>query len=509
MIGKITVCSLQNCLINYSSYRKLGLMSLGHSRDVDYPVSCLAIMTLRVRLTLWYTLLLAVVLVLFAVLFHTVLARTLSRDIEETLQVQAHQIVTVFEADINPTRANLPTTIVLGSQVLAQATTTNGSIIDTSASLGDRTLPLPDSVLAMNIQGKSSFYTWRDDTATIRIYSAPVQTPRGVTIAAVQVGQSMETIQTTLKMVRLSLLVGGLAALFVAAIGGALLSGSALRPLNEIAETTSRIAEAKDLGQRLETPSVNDEVGRLTETFNQMMARLEQLFSTQHRLVADVSHELRTPLATMQGNLDLLSRGAADDPQMLQESLGAIKAEVARMRRLVRDLLILAEADAGVQLSLRPVEMDTLLLEVYREALLMAGDRVKVRLGHEDQALVAGDPDRLRQLLRNLVSNAIKYTPAGGVVTLSLYCQPNNWVRVTVADTGVGIAPEDQPHIFDRFWREDRARNRDAGGTGLGLSIAKWITEAHGGQIKLDSAPGRGSVFEILLPKAEGPGCGE
>ena len=168
----------------------------------------------------------------------------------------------------------------------------------------------------------------------------------------------------------------------------------------------------------------------MAETFNDMMERLQDLFETQRQLVADVSHELRTPLATIQGNVDLMRRGATRDPKMVQESLEAIDAEVARMSRLVRDLLLLAEAEGGLSLHMKPVEVDTVLLEVYREALLMANGRQKVRLGHEDQALVQGDADRLKQLLLNLVSNAIAYTPEGGTVTLSLNLRPDGWVRV-------------------------------------------------------------------------------
>lgn len=460
-------------------------------------------MTLRLRLTLWYTILLAVVLVLFSVLFHTYLERTLFRQVENTIESQARQLVAIFEADFDASRSRLPTTIVLPSEVLAQVATPSGLIIDQSASLMDRSLPLTREVLDRTAKGQATFYVWRDPNNYLRIYSTPVRAPNGQVIATVQVAQSLKPIQDALQVVRLGLLFGGIIVLLVAALGGAWISGRALRPLNEIAKTASRIAGTEDLDQRLEVPNTDDEVGQLAATFNEMLKRLQQLFMTQQRLVADVSHELRTPLATMQGNLDLLLRGAAKNPQMLGEGLQALDSEVARMSRLVRDLLLLAEADAGVHLNLRPVELDTLLLEVYREASMMAQGRVKVRLGHEDMAQVAGDPDRLKQLLLNLVGNAIKYTPEGGTVTLSLECQ-SGWVRVSVTDTGIGIAKEDLPHIFDRFYRVDRARNRSAGGTGLGLSIAKWITVAHGGSIHVESEPNVGTTFEIILPLVEG-----
>ena len=301
----------------------------------------------------------------------------------------------------------------------------------------------------------------------------------------------------------LALVVGVIAAILLAAVGGAAIAGAALRPLRVFSDTASQIATAQDLGSRLEAPNPEDEVGQLAETFNRMMGRLELLFNTQQQLVADVSHELRTPLATMRGNLDLLRRGAAKDPTMLRESLDAMNSEVARMTRLVRDLLLLAETDAGAPLHLKPVELDTVVLEVYREALLMAEGRLKVRLGHEDQAIVMGDQDRLKQLLLNLVSNAISYTPDGGVVTLSLRRKPDDTVRVTVADTGIGIAAQDLPHIFDRFWRFDKARSRGLGSSGLGLSIARSIAEVHGGRIAVESTLGKGTTFEVCLPLAQ------
>ena len=460
-------------------------------------------MTLRFRLTFWYTVLLAVVLLIFALGFHMVVAQALYNEVDDTIRSQAEQVVAVFEVNIDPMRSRLPNTaIVFASQVFAQATSIDGAVIDTSPSLGEEKLALPDSVLQKNLQGESGFYDWLSRDATMRVYSAPVRSPDGAVVATVQVAQSLDAINSMLQVARLALLIGGGMAVALAALGGAIISGTALRPLNQIAATASRIARAEDLDQRIEGAYPDDEVGQLADTFNEMMGRLQDLFNTQQRLVADVSHELRTPLATIQGNVDLLRRGAASDPTMLGEGLEAIDQEVARMTRLVRDLLLLAEADAGVQLTLKPVELDTLLLEVYREALLMANGRVKVRLGHEDQAQVLGDADRLKQLLLNLLSNAIAYTPSDGTVTLSLHCRPDGWVRVTVTDTGIGIAPDDQRQIFDRFWRVDRARTRAAGGSGLGLSIAKSIAEAHGGTIAVESEPGKGSTFEVLLPQS-------
>jgi signal transduction histidine kinase len=265
-------------------------------------------------------------------------------------------------------------------------------------------------------------------------------------------------------------------------------------------QSAHSISGAGDLTRRIQQPKTRDEVGRLAETFNDMLARIEELFRAQQRILADVSHELRSPLTAIRGNLDLLRRGALENDAERDASLAAIDSEAARMQRMVQDLLLLAQADAGVQIQKQPVELDTLLLDVYRQSRLKAGG-VKLTLGSEDQAQVMGDSDRLKQLFTNLLDNAIKFTPSGGEVTLSLV-RDTQWVHIAIADTGPGIPEADLPRIFDRFYRVDKARSRDRGGTGLGLSIVKWIVDAHDGRIDVKSEVGRGSTFTVSLPLA-------
>jgi two-component system OmpR family sensor kinase len=332
----------------------------------------------------------------------------------------------------------------------------------------------------------------------LRVLSRPIVLA-GRLAGTVQVAQSQAETDDALLATRRVLLIVSISLLLFAAVGGAFLARTALRPIKAITRTTQQITQAQDLSQRIPVTVPNDELGRLTETINGMLARLEELFQTQQRLVADVSHELRTPLTTIQGNLDLLRRGAADDPETRTSTLQAISDETTRMRRIVNDLLLLAQADAGLKLYRQPVEMDTLLLEVYRQAQVMAKG-VAVRLGAEDQALVLGDADRLRQVLLNLVDNALKHTTAGGgEVTLTLR-RAAGWVQVGVEDNGAGIAPEDLPHIFERFYRADRSRSHH-GGSGLGLAIAKWVAQAHGGRIEVESRVGKGSTFTLWLPE--------
>ena len=181
-------------------------------------------------------------------------------------------------------------------------------------------------------------------------------------------------------------------------------------------------------------------------------------------------------------------------------SLDAIQVESERMTRMVGDLLLLAQADAGQPIRRERVELDTLVLQVYRQVRPLA-EGIELVIGAEDQATILGDPDRIKQLLLNLVDNAIKYTPQGGKVTLGLQ-RVEGWAQLSVADTGIGIPAQDLPHIFERFYRVDKARSRAAGGTGLGLSIVQWIVQAHNGKIDVQSETGKGTTFTVWLPLA-------
>jgi signal transduction histidine kinase len=264
-----------------------------------------------------------------------------------------------------------------------------------------------------------------------------------------------------------------------------------------------RIVRAEDLGQRVPEPHTQDELQRLTLTINDLLARLEVLFNAQRRFLADVSHELRTPLTAMHGNLEILARGAGRDPVLLDESLVDMRRETSRLIRMVNDLLLLAQSEAGIQLLQDPVELDTLLLEVHRELRPLASG-VNLRIGAEDQLTVAGDRDRLKQSLLNLGINALQHTPPGGSVVLSLLREDDN-ALLSVSDTGEGIAASALPHLFDRFYRADPARNHHRGGAGLGLAIVKWIVEAHGGSVGVTSQLGQGSTFTIKLPLQPAP----
>jgi signal transduction histidine kinase len=293
------------------------------------------------------------------------------------------------------------------------------------------------------------------------------------------------------------MLVISVVAVLLAGIGSWVVLGRALSPLESITDTVDQINRADDLSRRIPyKDETDDEIGEMVVSFNQTLERLESLFTSQQRFLADVSHELRTPLTVIKGNVDLIRHMKVAD----EESLNSIDEEAGRLTRLVGGLLMLAQAESGkLALNFAPVELDLLLTEVFTEMRVLAGSKVKVHLNDIDQVMVNGDRDRLKQVFLNLIANAIQYTPSGGEIFLSIR-KLGDQARVIVRDTGPGIPAEDLPHIFDRFYRAEKSRTRSkSSGFGLGLSIAHWIVEHHGGQIKVESKEGKGTTFVIWL----------
>ena len=297
-----------------------------------------------------------------------------------------------------------------------------------------------------------------------------------------------------------SLLWGGLAAVVVAAGLALLLARGITQPIQRMVEATRRIA-AGDYRERVAVAS-RDELGQLAEALNEMAVGLERVEGLRRELVANVAHELRTPLAGLEGYLEGLGDGVfAPTP----ETLARMRAETARLRRLVEDLTELSQLESGRwRLERRPVRVAQ-VVEAIEDALRPQFERKGVGLDvavAEGLPPVPGDADRLGQVLTNLLANALRFTPPGGRVTVEAWGE-RDAVRLAVSDTGSGIAPEDLPHVFERFYRADRARAQATGGSGIGLAIVKHIVEAHGGTVAVRSAPGRGSRFEVRLPLGE------
>ncbi|HTY05160.1 MAG TPA: ATP-binding protein [Gemmatimonadales bacterium] len=285
---------------------------------------------------------------------------------------------------------------------------------------------------------------------------------------------------------------------------GSWIARRALAPVDRIITEVEEISDGRSLHRRLPQPMVKDEFGRLADTLNEMMARLERSFVTLRRFTADASHELKTPLTVLRAGVER----AITTPNLPQETLVVLEEtlqEVNRMTELVDALLTLARADEGrAPLAREPVDLRSLLREIEETGELLAEPaqiRIEVQVPDHPVTLSV-DRSRIRQLALNLVTNAVKYTPAGGRVRLTLAEEPQR-VLFAVADTGIGIAPGDLPHIFDRFYQADTARTRtgERAGAGLGLAICRWIAEAHGGSIDVQSRPGRGTTFTVSLPR--------
>ena len=452
-------------------------------------------MSLRLRLTILYSAFTAGILLLFGLLAFFLVSINLSRQVDQNLSQAYNDLVKDFtvgtDGTIIQTVVPQPT---LGSSYIYQLWDLHGRIGLSSPSMAMVKKPL-DSV---GFQSKTSVY--RDaylGSEHLRVLTVPLQAgsrPIGI----LQVATNMRLVDFARdEMIDIIVFLVGML-IVVAVVVSWVATGRALAPLETITQTALQISQEEDLSKRIPAHGTEkDEVGRLISAFNQTLGRLEHIYISQQRFLADVSHELRTPLTVIKGNVNLMRRMKQVD----EESLETIEDEADRLTRLVGNLLLEAQAESGkLPLQFAPVELDTLLLEVFKEMRVLARGRVNIKLTEIDQIVVNGDRDRLKQVLINLVSNAIKYTQPGGDVYLSLGKTGPN-ARLIVRDTGQGISAEDMPHIFERFYRAEKSRTRSrASGFGLGLSIAAWIVNHHGGRIEVDSAENKGSTFCIYLP---------
>lgn len=457
-------------------------------------------MSLRTRLTLYYTLVLAAVLVLFGLAVYGLISVVQLRQVDSALERAARDLLFVARVDEQGDIIFIQR-VSFDSSVISQVWNTSGQLVGVTQTV-DPQSPLMQPLDANAMQAdERTFTNVTISSIPYRVLSVPLHS-NGQRVGVLQSGASLSIFDALrADLVRYLALLSAIAILIAGMLG--LVTGRrALAPLATITDTALQITRADDLSRRIPPPSdAEDEVGRLITAFNDTLGRLEKLFTTQRRFVADIGHELRTPLTVVRGNLDLMRRIGKMD----EESMHSIEQEVVRLSRLVEDLLVLAQAESGkLPMDRRRVELDSLLLEVFNQVRVLAGDSVKLEIGKIDQVLVCGDRDRLRQVVLNLVANAIKYTKPGGVVTASLSKDAQE-AKLAVRDTGLGIPAADLPHVFERFYRGDKSRSRgkDGAGFGLGLSIAYWIVRNHRGEIEVKSRANRGSTFTIRLPLAD------
>jgi signal transduction histidine kinase len=477
----------------------------------------------RTRLTLSYLAVLLGALVVLALVVLVARRDALGRQLEERVRLEAEQVVRAVNlarsAGTDPLRTvadplAAPTVsrrmeaflALLDGYVLVQ----DSARFDIYASPSVQALGVSDrdrfsESVRRAVPGRVAPLALRSDEVLLVVREVPLEFARYRVAAAIsRRGVALappELLGPIFVVVPLLLLVAALFAWQIA--------GQAFQPVDRLIDQVQAITDGRSLHRRLGAGDAGDELARLAETLNAMIERLETSFGALRRFTADASHELKTPLAVLRADVERAMAPAvppAEQAMALEEAL----QQVTRMAALVESLLTLARADEGrFEVYREPVALEPLVREVVETARLLAEDAaLTVEVPGLEWVEVLGDQLRLRQLLLNLVTNAIKYTPAGGTVAIGL-ARVEDRAVVTVRDTGIGIAAADVPFIFERFWRADRVRTRaDGGGVGLGLAICKWIVQAHSGTLGVQSRLGRGSVFTVTLPLAGAPGSG-
>jgi len=478
--------------------------------------------SIRGRLTLWYATALILSLAVFAVVLYFARRSASYQDLDRRIQSEADLTAGILAESyrargvlVEPDTANRPVLIPEVAAVLEVVpdflllTSRDGRLL--FASPDARALTFSEfeqlsQLVAQEPPGRvPSRYRIAPNGPTMH-YVIRVIPEAGGQFGALFAGADTRSAELGLQQLVSTIVVAFIIGLVPAVLVGRWLAGRALEPVDRMITEVREISDGRTLHRRLAVPMVKDELGRLAETLNQMMTRLERSFVALRRFTADASHELKTPLTVVRAGVER----AITRPDMPQETLAPLEEtlqEVNRMTELLDSLLTLARADEGrAELHREAVDLRSIVAEAGETGELLADHAgVAIEIRTPPNPVVLGvDRSRVRQLILNLIENAVKYTPRGGNVSVQLGTSDGK-VLFTVADSGIGIAPGDLPHIFDRFWRADSARTRtgERPGAGLGLAISKWIVEAHGGAIDVQSRPGRGTTFTVTFPHGD------
>jgi two-component system OmpR family sensor kinase len=482
-------------------------------------------MTIRLRLTLAYSAILAVTLFLFGLALYLLLGNRLLSEVDDQLQVRGQevfrqiQIVDGFPLGLGKWVEIPSFDIFAEPDVFIQVLDVYGEVQARSDNLGGQVLPIKSKALDLARNGERFFETYTVNGHPIRIFVLPFSY-KDSPIGLIQVATPLSGIESSLSTLRWVLIVVGLLTISVAAGVGWLLAREALKPVERIISATEQIQEGKDLGKRIGVVHPNDEIGRLSDTVNLMLARLqtayeqlEQSIRMQRRFVSDASHELRTPLTTIRGNVEWVlkmdqesvSDKSEDEVkkqlELYREAWNDIYDEAKRMSRMVEDLLALARSDAHAPLPKEEVPIRLWLEDIIRKASRIEKGlafHAKIDMAKLDPLFLLGNRELLDRMVWVLLDNAFKYTPKGEVCVEAKVSLDEECLTLRVSDTGIGIAPHDLPHIFERFYRADQARDRT--GTGLGLAIAQSIAAEHQGTITVESTVGVGTQFSVSLP---------
>ena len=447
-------------------------------------------LSLRLRLTLTVGLLTGAMALLFGLLVDPLLRAHLLEDVDARLGARAARLAEL--------PAGAQSAALEAAEHYAALIGPDGEPLARSPAARAEPFALGPELLGAARAGQTVATTGEAaDGTPWRLWAGPAQTdagPGGVLI----LGEPIAAQQQMLAQVRRLLLLCGALAALVALGAAALLTGRTLAPMTQLMRDAAVVVSSGRYDQRVPVLRRNDEVGQLAQTINTLIATVEQTLRQQREFLADTSHELRSPLTVVLANLNLLRRDL--DPHERELSVDEAATEAQRMRRLINELLLLAQSDSAQVIAEAPVRLDWLVEDVVGGVRRQAPEHI-YQLQVDEPLVVIGDEERLAQLLRNLLENAAKHTPPGTTVTVRLQ-RSGGSALLTVADSGPGIAAEHLPHIWDRYYRVDKVRSRAAGGTGLGLPIVKYIAEAHGGRVDVASEVGVGTTFTVELPLA-------
>jgi len=455
--------------------------------------------SIKFRFTIWYLLVLAVLLIGLSGGVYFYLSRSLYRSLDDSLEIRSTQIRSI--QDILESIRQGEFQEQLGEIVILYFYS-GDQLMEVSAR--GTNITLSHEFISQVIAGTSSFATIQTiGNEGLRLLAVPtiisiVGPPPGIQPAALVIARTTKQIDQALAGLVHTFMIAVPLALALAAGGGIFLARRALKPVDKIAQTAQEIEEG-DLSRRINV-NTKDELGRLAATLNAMIGRLEKAFQRQKQFTSDASHELRTPLAVIEAESSLALQKERP-PSDYRQSLETISQEARQMSSLIDQLLTLARVDAGKEpWNFTQVNLGKLIADLSMDVEVLCQEKgLSLQLGQTQDLVVKGDEARLRELFMNLLDNAIKYTPSPGTVSVSLR-REGQMAVVAIKDNGVGIPAEDIPFIFERFYRVDKSRSRADGGTGLGLAISRHIAEAHGGKIEVESQVGSGSTFSVWLP---------
>ena len=485
--------------------------------------------SIRWKMTLMYTALLAILLVAFGLFLYGAVEQLTIQSVGTAFTprfaqaMRAAPQILAERAFQRPAGAphHLASLDRLASPgVFLQVRDRSGRVVATSSNLDTRQLPSPTTpprlpnqmqqeVIRLPVAGLLPEAANTDiTTAHFLLRSALLVDAQQHVVGLLEGAQSLFIVDEVQDRLLDVLLAGIAIALILALLIGLWLAGRLLRPIARITDLAQYIGASQDLSGRITQVQRRDEVGRLTVTLNSMLERLEEAFLAQQHFVANASHELKTPLTAILGHANVIRRHGSRHPDLGAEALQEIIAQAERMQQMVQDLLLLAESSQNEEMGRERVSMRHLAHTVIKELAPQACEKmiqVMTTNNREEEAWVLGERHLLKQVVANLVENALKFTPAGGNVGVSTWQERSGAkqeVVLEVRDSGCGIAPTEVPHIFERWYRVDKTRTRATGGSGLGLSIVQAVVERHGGTVSVISQPGQGSVFQVRLPAA-------